>query len=260
VKSQLRTHLDTKHQELAPHTRGSIVQAISQELWLQHWANHVDQVVFPRQDAAPLPHLPVYADGFKCSECGYINRSDKRIQEHGSHEHGWVNPRQRRRGRPGNPQRMWTTVSCQKFQGAGPLGRLFQVSGDAPVQPVQDMDSALVANMAATMAQVGQALREADRKPAAVQDDESRWSYTRWLNRTGWSRHLKGLDRNWLLDMVQKPTSEERALRDVCWAVEMVIWKAQQASHSTVVGMPAMILVNRREYGNAKGEKPFNAS
>jgi hypothetical protein len=114
--------------------------------------------------------------------------------------------------------------------------------------------------MAKTEAQLSQALQEADAKTAAVQDNESRWSYTPWLNRAGWSRHLKGLDRSWLLDMAQTPTSEERALRNVCWAVEMVIWKAQQASHSTVVGMPAMILVNRREYGNTKGEKPFNAS
>ncbi|EUC26608.1 hypothetical protein COCCADRAFT_73841, partial [Bipolaris zeicola 26-R-13] len=81
-----------------------------------------------------------------------------------------------------------------------------------------------------------------------------------WLNRAGWKRHLKGLDRLWLLDMAQIPSYRERALRDVCWAAEMVIWRAQQASHSSVVGMPAMMHINRREYGTTTNEKPFNAS
>jgi hypothetical protein len=39
----------------------------------------------------------------------------------------------------------------------------------------------------------------------------------------------------------------------------MVIWRAQQASKSSVVGMPAMMYINRREFGNHTNEKPFNA-
>ena len=31
-------------------------------------------------------------------------------------------------------------------------------------------------------------------------------------------------------------------------------------SHSSVVGMPAIMHVNRREYGTSSNEKPFNAS
>ncbi|EOA85690.1 uncharacterized protein SETTUDRAFT_66551, partial [Exserohilum turcica Et28A] len=81
-----------------------------------------------------------------------------------------------------------------------------------------------------------------------------------WLHRAGWKRHLKGLDRVWLLDMAQTPSHHERALQDVCWAAEMVIWRAQQVSHSGVVGMPAMMHINRREYGTTSNEKPFNAS
>ena len=46
---------------------------------------------------------------------------------------------------------------------------------------------------------------------------------------------------------------------DVCWAVRMVIWRAQQASKSSVVGMPAMMYINRREFGNHTNEKPFKA-
>jgi hypothetical protein len=37
------------------------------------------------------------------------------------------------------------------------------------------------------------------------------------------------------------------------------MWRAQQASKASVVGMPAMIYINRREFGNTKDKKLFNA-
>jgi hypothetical protein len=72
VRSQLQTHLDIKHQDLVLGTRRNIIQAVGEDESLQNWANHADEVVFPRQDAAPLPHLPVYTDGLKCKECARI--------------------------------------------------------------------------------------------------------------------------------------------------------------------------------------------
>lgn len=157
--------------------RRKIIEAIGEDESLHNWANYVDDVVFPRQDAAPLPHLPVYTDGLKCKECARMYTHIKGMQQHCRQEHGWQGTHQRTRGRPLARQDMWTTVSCQKFHNTGTLGRLFQVSGNAPVEPVQGMDLAIVANIAATIAQVSQALREADRKPSAIQDDESQWSY-----------------------------------------------------------------------------------
>jgi hypothetical protein len=70
---------------------------------------------------------------------------------------------------------------------------------------------------------------------------------------------LKGLKRDWLLKMARKPPHKERALFEVCWAVRMIIWRAQQASKASVVGMPAMMYINRREFGNTTNEKPLNA-
>jgi hypothetical protein len=45
----------------------------------------------------------------------------------------------------------------------------------------------------------------------------------------------------------------------VCWATETVIWKAQRASRASVVGLPAVNYINRREMGNDTNEKPLNA-
>ncbi|KAI1676246.1 Superfamily II DNA helicase [Pyrenophora tritici-repentis] len=260
VKSQLLTHLDAKHQELAPHTRRSMVQATSQEPWLRNWADSADQVIFPRPDAAPLRHLPVYTDGLKCQECGYINRSEKRIQEHGSKQHNWIQLRQKTPGQPSSTRSKWATVMCQKFQNTSTLGRLFEVQGAAPAEPDSDEEETqLKRALAAATTQIDQIMER--RNPSnVIEEDSSRWGYQTWLNRAGWKRHLKGLDRLWLLDMAQIPNYHERALQDVCWAAEMVIWKAQQVSHSGVVGMPAMMHINRREYGTTSNEKPFNAS
>jgi hypothetical protein len=38
----------------------------------------------------------------------------------------------------------------------------------------------------------------------------------------------------------------------------MVIWRAQQTSKASVVGMPAIMYINWREFGNSTNKKPFN--
>lgn len=90
-----------------------------------------------------------------------------------------------------------------------------------------------------------------------LDNDQYKWAC--WLNRAGWARHLKGLEREWLLSMVRKPTPREHALTEIFWAARMVMWRAQQASTASVVGMPAMIYINHREFSNTKDQKLFNA-
>lgn len=261
VKSQLKTHLDKKHQEYVRQTRRNIVKAVQQERLLQDWAVTQDEVVYPTAECAPLPHLPVYQDGLRCQNCGYINRSIDRIQEHCKQGHRWES--RSRAERPSDTQRMWRTVSCQKFHNTNKLGRLFQVSGEAArpwaandADADADVSQAVEMSLTQAMARREDAEKE---KRAAIEADTDRYDFNEWLNRAGWARHLQGLKRDWLLAMVVKPTHKERALFDVCWAVRMVIWRAQQASKSSVVGMPAMMYINRREFGNHTNEKPLNA-
>lgn len=215
VKSQLQTHLDSKHRNLVPGTRRRIVQAVSEDESLQNWADNADDVVFPRQDAAPLPYLPVYASGFKCTVCGRIYTHIKGVQQHCRDQHGWKGSHQRTRGRPPAQQDMWTTVSCQKFHNTGTLGRLFQVSGDAPAE-VAGEDGDVGVQMALRLTQINRAFEEEKRQAyATIQADDNRYDFKRWLNRIGWARHLKPLKREWLLHMAKKPAYNERALSDV---------------------------------------------
>ena len=145
---------------------------------------------------------------------------------------------------------MWTTgVVCQKFHSTSRLGRLFQVSAATETQqaadPDGDVSQAIGLSLTPASTQLGlltQAmnwLADAEKeKRAAVKADTNQYDFNEWLNRAGWARHLHGLKRDWLLAMAVKPTHKERALFHVCWAVRMVIWRAQQASKSSVVGIP----------------------
>jgi hypothetical protein len=92
-----------------------------------------------------------------------------------------------------------------------------------------------------------------------IQANQDRFAFNAWLDRAGWAKHLKGLNREWLLTLTQPPARREKALDRVCWAVRIVIWKAQQASRAEMVGMAAINYINRRETGNITNEKPFNA-
>lgn len=261
VQSQLEGHLNKRHQELVWRTRQKIVQAAQEETSLQQWAVTQDEVVYPNPDAAPLPHLPVYIDGLQCSACPYINRSVKRIRDHCRREHSWNNQRQPPEGRQPGTQPAWRTVLCQKLHGRSKFGRLFPVGAAAAARHTGDsVDTNVSQAIESSLRQATAELEALEKvKNATVQADADRYDFSEWLSRAGWARHLKGLKRDWLLEMARKPTPKERGLFNMCWAARMVIWRAQQASKASVVGMPAMMYINRRELGNTTNEKPFNA-
>jgi hypothetical protein len=142
------------------------------------------------------------------------------------------------------------------------MGRLFRVGVDNEIQPKSSgPDTDISQAIGVSLTQAASQLQELESKNTnTIQVDTNRYEFSEWLDRAGWVRHLKGLKRDWLLTMAKKPTSREHALFEVCWAARMVIWRAQQVSQSSVVGMPAMMYINRREFGgDTKNEKPFNA-
>jgi len=149
---------------------------------------------------------------------------------------------------------MWEEgVWCQKFHGASRLGRLFEVrrGEDDNMGLLVGEDQDVQRAVAASLTQATADMEEAERKKRAqIEADTDRFEFSAWLDRAGWAKHLDGLSRAWLLTLVRKPEPREKALNKVCWAVRMVIWKAQQASRVNVVGMAAMNYINRREIGN----------
>lgn len=269
VKAHIATHLDTKHAYLTSSTRKDITQAV--EL-IGEVAEGEGEVVYPESASEPIAHIEVWRDGFKCTAtrldgtpCKYIRRTLQDIQSHCRTEHGWVNRRKRGRAPKGTQveaNKMWIEgVCCQKFAHAGRLGRLFEVKEtNAVVQEGEEEDVRVRQRLETTFGETTAMLAEADREAhARIEPDTNRFIPHAWLNRTGWARHLAGLNRDWLLEQIQRPKKSEKALAKVCWAVETVIWKAQQVSTPQVVGFPAMNYINRCEMGNDTNEKPFNA-
>jgi hypothetical protein len=92
-----------------------------------------------------------------------------------------------------------------------------------------------------------------------IEPDNNRYVWHKWLKRSGWARHLGHFDRSWLLAQLQRPSEAEKALTKVCWAVEMVLYKAQLASTPDTAGWPAVQYIERREVGAPDSEHPFNA-
>jgi hypothetical protein len=211
MKAQLRTHLDTKHQELVPRTQQKIISAVHQDASLQPGAIDEDDIVYPSPAFPPLPHLPVYQDGLQCSTCGRIYRHIKRMQKHCRQQHAWKGRNRGAAGRPAGTNAMWTTgIVCQKFHSTSSLGRLFEVSASAsveaqhvPAHPDADVRQAIGLSLTQAATQSENLEKE---KNAAIQADTDRYDFNEWLNRAGWARHLKGLQRDWLLRMAQKPT------------------------------------------------------
>ena len=85
---------------------------------------------------------------------------------------------------------------CQKFHNTSTLGRLFEVQGAAPaeLENSDDEEKQLRRVFAKTAAQIDSVI-ESRNASNVIEEDSSRWGYQTWLNRAGWKRHLKGLDR-----------------------------------------------------------------
>lgn len=269
LQSQLRSHLNSKHKELTPKTRRQIVLAAAS---FRGWAKTEDEVVFPEPEAMPILFLPVYRNAFMCvsatpsnKACGHINQQLKHIQEHCRDKHGWKNPRQRGRQAQGSSVQyltMWVEgIACQKFQNTGRLGRLFAVSQPQPNTHMVDREDEDIRR--AVTASLSQATMDAEEREKEQHDriemDRDRYMFNAWLHRAGWAEHLKGYSRSWLLTTMKKPAPHEKALDRVCWALQMVIYRAQQSSRPSVVGMPAMTYIGRREMGGTTNEKLFHA-
>lgn len=270
LRSQLATHLDRGHRHLPKQTRQEIITA---SLTLSPWAEARAEVILLSQ---PIPHLPIFQDGYRCRlldrdgiACTSIYRRVKHIQEHCRTIHAWSPSRGRGRIRGGlrdqERREAWEEgVRCQKLQPTGELGRLFQVTlpqeidtgGVAEAEEERSLQREMELSLLRVATRQAQEEEEAQ---AHILEDDNRHHFHAWLSRAGWARHLQGFDRRWLRWLARKTEERERALSELCFVAETIIWEAQQACSRDVVGLAALSYVARRETGEASNEKPFNA-
>ncbi|KAK3898346.1 hypothetical protein C8A05DRAFT_19049, partial [Staphylotrichum tortipilum] len=126
------SHVGSYRRHLSTYIRQRIMEKAAALQEDSSLAADVDGIRLPSTVMPAIDGLPVWADGKKCMQCGYIHRTRKHIQHHCRSEHGWVNPRGRG-GKPGTSAagglgEAWVDgVSCQQFGRTGRLQRLFEV-------------------------------------------------------------------------------------------------------------------------------------
>jgi hypothetical protein len=178
--------------------------------------------------------------------------------------HQWINERARG-GKPGvvppggKGEARVDGVHCQRLGHAGALQRLFEVAPPVPAAaigsgPDRSRRGGPVERVLGEFASLAKAVQGGDRKAEALIGKQSRFSANMWIRRTGWPRHLRGFDREWLDKTTRKPdpgqrqqddggeedeedeaetearAASEEALAKVLLAVEREIWRAQRAS------------------------------
>ncbi|KAK3900669.1 hypothetical protein C8A05DRAFT_45527 [Staphylotrichum tortipilum] len=235
-------------------------------------AADVHEIRFPDTAIPAIDGLPVWADGKKCVQCGYIRRLHHHIQQHCRSEHGWVNPRGRG-GKPGaGPAgglgEAWVDgVHCQRFGQTGALQRLFEVVPPAG-QGGQGGSGAGDTNSDDNSSSRTVAIR------AMIEaSDQSRLSANMWVRRTGWPRHLRGFDRTWLTTTTRRPAaaveedqgeddegSDQEVGQEEAAGSEAALAVTLLAVERVVVGSAAVNFIERREAGGTTNEKPFNAA
>ncbi|KAL8300987.1 hypothetical protein RB593_003818 [Gaeumannomyces tritici] len=284
--ASVERHIARRHKLINAKKRQDIVQEAVELQAQGALASSMAGVRFPKGVVAPVEWLAVLTDGKQCVTCRYILRTKEDMQRHCRKEHGWVNTRGRG-GKPGAEPPggvgvAWVDgVHCQRFGQAGAMQRLFEVERPAAPAPTGDGGTAdergdvIVASFKEAMDRKKRRRRAA----AALIEEQSRQSPDQWVRRTGWSRHLRGFDRDWLAATAAPPAvakkeeedgkemdpearekaESEAALGVATLAMERVVWWAQRASHVEVVGSAAVNFVERREAGGESNEKPFHA-
>ncbi|KAK4096675.1 hypothetical protein N658DRAFT_562300, partial [Parathielavia hyrcaniae] len=218
------SHVGSQHRHLAARVRQRIAEEASALQGDGSLAADTHGIRFPGPgEVVPaIDGLPVWSDGKKCVQCGHIRRTRKHIQQHCRSEHGWANPRARGgrpRARPaGGLGEAWVDgVHCQRFGQDGALQRLFEVVPPAAAG-AQDRGTSgegegdrpsIQAVVRAEFEASAKAVEEKDEAAAALISEQSRLSANIWVRRTGWPRHLRGFDREWLAATTQRPDAEE---------------------------------------------------
>lgn len=225
---------------------------------------------FPAASANPIAELAApEPNGFRClaeaeggDACLYIGRSTRRMREHCGEKHGW---KSRNKGGYhkaaviGDVQEVpWRSgVYYQRFFKQGSNSRYFEVS--AGIQEEYPSASGQSSTWEIFQAKAGDKYRrveeaEQHRIKAA---DELR-EPNPWLRRTGWTRHLHGLDAVKLRNLIRPAEENEEALQQIHCAFERLIYSAQAVAVTDVIGQPALFEAHRKESCKKPG-KPFNS-
>lgn len=275
--NQIKGHLSTSHNTIPSQVRKTIQEFIQT---LQNVAQKKEDIIHPDPDSDPIPGLPIFDNGLVCiseqsgSQCGYTCRSIETMQRHCKKAHNWINSQKRggnsRAKQQHTANRLWIEKQhCQRFFTQGAWQQYFQVMQEAEEEQEEfpEQSQIIIEKGEKMLKQQLAEVKEANKR-RAIEADSNRYVANAWLKRTGWAKHLAGLDREQLVALLQPPNREEKigeedkieeGLMEACQATQRLIKKAHQCCRPEIVGLASLEYVNRRETGQKSSEKPFYA-
>lgn len=262
IASETVRHLQDQHSMTVEEARriqamiAAIPDIISSQTELQAWES-------PPPTTPPIPHIAAPAtDGLGCNACRYVVRYIKRMQTHCRQAHGWQNSRKQGRitkeEEAKQPAKPWRTgVHCQRFFHRRAASHWFEVGRAVP--EINKASGSERETAAAFIMRVQQEQEETFKSEtkALIQEGDNKWEFNRWLHRTGWARHLDGLDRD-QLRATRVPIGEDEAVLAKMHSVLMAVMdKAYTAVARVDPGSDELFEMERVEAEGPAPKKPF---
>lgn len=206
----------------------------------------LDTVKQPKDIIPPISMLHIYP-GFSCilPGCGYCAQSRNRIYIHSRHHHPHLMG-----CREAAIQRFFDTTKSPYFevsQSTPPLTSMIPL----PIETMEYLDSVSAANKQAEM--------EADDALHTVSEGLGGKQQSAWLNHTGFTKHLAGIDARMLINQTLIPNDYQLKELPVESAIIKHLTSIFDRIHGATAGVPPGILeLLSCDDVNNSGRKPFS--
>jgi superfamily II DNA helicase RecQ len=261
---QIAGHLHGKHHKIPRNQANAIAEEVCNWFGLIPFASELE---VPAMIDRPIPQLPLYEDGLMCQlepeKCSYICRDKKALKHHWYKKHQYSVAS----GRGGSGAKKKQIVEsrfesavkhvyCQRFFPKYHGSQYFEVC--VPREAQDDQARAVVGDelWGQLRTQALKRLAEVEKKSQETIQEVQTKDANPWLERTGWSKYLKNLNRMELLESIQEPNgtpdAKEEPVEAAIWKVMGEIAEISQESITTRVGVFVRMEMIRTEQHQTK--------
>src|SRR6478736_5495758 len=188
---------------------------------------------FPPPTTKPIPFIaPPSDNGIACNKCPYVIGIIQGIQKHHREEHGWVNDWKKggdvaKRAKQERQVPWRTGVYCQRFFPGRAASRWFEVNRGCEEE--------------------GARVQQQGADARSVQDGDDKWEASKWLGRTGWPRHLEGIDQGELKALMRAIGDDEPELQQMWRVFNTVLDEAYAATERCYPGTAELFEIACKE-------------
>ncbi|EGU88238.1 hypothetical protein FOXB_01244, partial [Fusarium oxysporum f. sp. conglutinans Fo5176] len=98
---------------------------------------------------------------------------------------------------------------------------------------------------------------EQEAKARLIQDGDDKWEASKWLGRTGWPRHLEGIDQGELKALMRAIGDDEPELQQMWRVFNTVLDEAYAATERCYPGTAELFEIARKEVSSETPTMPF---